>query len=70
METLYCSVNQALTRVHIGRSYLYLRLADGTIRSVKAGNKRLIDVASLDTWAASLPEVPLMRSTDEKGAGA
>jgi excisionase family DNA binding protein len=68
MDTTYCTVTQATRRVSIGRSFLYLRLADGSIRSVKAGNKRLIDVSSLDAWAASLPEVPLMHSTIEKGA--
>jgi hypothetical protein len=68
MDTTYCSVTKALTRVHIGRSYLYLRLADGSIRSRKAGKKRLIEVASLDAWAASLPEVPLQQTAMAKEA--
>ena len=54
-----CSIPDALVRTGIGRSFLYERLADGSIRSVKAGRRRLVDVASLDQWAASLPESQL-----------
>ncbi len=50
-----CSIPSALARTGIGRSFLYERLAEGSIRSVKAGRRRLIDVASLDQWCASLP---------------
>lgn len=39
----------------ISRTFLYERLADGSIRAVKAGAKTLIDVQSLTAWAASLP---------------
>jgi excisionase family DNA binding protein len=58
-----CSIPSALARTGIGRSFLYMRLADGSIRSVKAGRRRLVDVASLDRWAASLPELALKQST-------
>jgi excisionase family DNA binding protein len=64
MEPKFCTIPQSLTRVSIGRSYLYERLADGSIRSVKAGRRRLVDVASLDAWAAALPESQLKQSTD------
>jgi len=67
METKLCSIPQALTRVHIGRSFLYERLADGSIRSVKAGRRRLVDVASLDAWASQLPQSQLKQSAIEKG---
>lgn len=39
----------------ISRSYLYLVLARGGIRSVKAGKRRLVLVDSLRTWLQSLP---------------
>jgi excisionase family DNA binding protein len=58
-DTLLCSIPEALERVSVGRSFLYERLADGSIRSVKAGKRRLVDVASLTAWAASLPESQL-----------
>lgn len=54
-----CSIPDALARTGVGRSFLYMRLADGSIRSVKAGRRRLVDVASLNQWAASLPEQAL-----------
>jgi excisionase family DNA binding protein len=57
--TILCTIPEALARTGIGRSFLYERLADGSIRSVKAGKRRLVDVVSLATWAASLPESPL-----------
>ena len=57
-ETLL-SIPNALSRVGIGRSFLYERLADGSIASVKAGRRRLVVAASLDAWAASLPTAQL-----------
>ena len=63
METLLISIPEALTRIGIGRSFLYERLADGSIRSVKAGRRRLVDAASLQAWAASLPTSELKQST-------
>lgn len=62
MEMKFCSIPQALGRVNIGRSFLYERLADGSIRSVKAGRRRLVDVASLDAWATALPESQLKQA--------
>jgi excisionase family DNA binding protein len=56
MTPILCSIPSALARTGVGRSFLYERLADGSIRSVKAGRRRLVDVASLTAWAASLPE--------------
>lgn len=59
MHTLLISIPEALARIGIGRSFLYERLADGSIRSVKAGRRRLVDAASLQASAASLPESQL-----------
>jgi len=55
---LLCSVIEAARLLGIGRSATYLLISDGTIRSVHHGRRRLVDVASLTAWAASLPEVP------------
>jgi excisionase family DNA binding protein len=62
MNTLLISIPEALARTGIGRSFLYERLADGSIRSVKAGRRRLVDAASLSEWAANLPESQLKKS--------
>lgn len=55
-EAILISIPEALARTGIGRSFLYERLADGSVRSVKAGRRRLVDAASLQAWAAALPE--------------
>ncbi len=39
----------------ISRSYLYQVMARGDVRSIKAGRRRLVLVASLRTWLQSLP---------------
>lgn len=62
MNTLLISIPEALVRTGVGRSFLYERLAEGSIRSVKAGRRRLVDAASLKAWAASLPESQLKQS--------
>jgi excisionase family DNA binding protein len=62
MDALLISIPEALARTGIGRSFLYERLADGSIRSVKAGRRRLVDAASLQLWAASLPESQLKQA--------
>lgn len=61
MSSLLIGVPEAMAQVGIGRSFLYERLADGSIRSVKAGRRRLVDAASLREWAASLPEQGLKK---------
>lgn len=60
--SILLTIPEALARVSVGRSYFYERLAEGCIRSVKAGRRRLIDAASLQNWAASLPESQLKQS--------
>lgn len=55
-ESLLISISEACARIGIGRSFLYERLAEGSIRSVKAGRRRLVDAASLREWANSLSE--------------
>ncbi len=58
-QFLLVSISDACARAGVGRSFLYERMADGSVRSVKAGRRRLVDLASLEAWAASLPESPL-----------
>jgi excisionase family DNA binding protein len=52
---LLVTIPNALRLVEVGRSYLYELLSSGAIRSVRAGKRRLVDVSSLNKWAASLP---------------
>jgi len=63
--SLLISIPEALARTGIGRSFLYERLAEGSIRSVKAGRRRLVDAGSLEAWAASLPESQLKQAAKE-----
>ena len=67
METLLISIPEALARTGIGRSFLYELLANHSIRSVKAGRRRLVDAASLRAWVAGLPISELKQSTVAKG---
>lgn len=60
--SLLISIPEACARTGVGRSFLYERLSDGSIKSVKAGRRRLVDAASLQAWTESLPTVPLKRT--------
>jgi len=61
------SIPEAVSRSGISRSFLYERLADGSIDSVKAGKRRLVVVASLNHWAANLPTSQLKSTAPLKG---
>jgi excisionase family DNA binding protein len=53
----------------ISRSYLYQVMARGEVRSIKAGRRRLVLVASLRAWLQSLPSEGLAsdyRSVSQK----
>jgi predicted DNA-binding transcriptional regulator AlpA len=52
-------IPEALARSGIGRSFLYQRLADGSVESRKAGRRRLVVATSLSAWMANLPTVSL-----------
>ncbi|WP_396127433.1 excisionase family DNA-binding protein [Acidicapsa acidisoli] len=60
------SIPAAAHRLSISRSRLYELLAEGGIRSVKSGRRRLVDAASLNQWAANLPQQQLKQSTASK----
>ena len=49
-EALLLTVNQAATRLGIGRSFLYDLLMRGEIQSVKLGRARRIPVAALEQF--------------------
>jgi hypothetical protein len=62
-NSILIPITEAVTRTGLSRSFLYMRLADGSIDSVKAGKRRLVVVASLNLWAANLPTSQLKQST-------
>ena len=64
---LLCTVPEAASMASVSRSFIYERLAEGAIRSVKAGKRRLVDVASLTAWTASLP-TSVLKVTTRGGA--
>ena len=67
LEPIMVSVTQGARLLGCGRSVLYVHMASGAIRSVKLGRKRLIDVASLKLFAASLPTHELNQAGVSKG---
>ena len=58
---IFISVNEAAKRLSCGITLIYEHISKGSFRTVKLGKKRLIDVASLELFAASL--------TNESGNG-
>jgi excisionase family DNA binding protein len=58
---IFISVPEAAKRLSIGVTLLYSHISKGSFRTVKLGKKRLIDVDSLNCFAASLQ--------DESGKG-
>lgn len=58
---IFISVSEASKRLSCGITLIYEQINAGCYRSVKLGKKRLIDVSSLETFAASL--------TNESGKG-
>ena len=67
LEPILVSVTQGAQLLGCGRSVLYVHMASGAIRSVKLGRKRLVDVASLKLFAASLPSHQLNSAAAPKG---
>lgn len=66
-QSILIGIPQAAALVGVSRSFLYERLAEGSIRSVKASRRRLVERASLEAWANSLPESQLKQSATVKG---
>ena len=58
---IFISVAESAKRLSCGVTLLYEHIANGSFRTVKMGKRRLVDVASLETFAASL--------TDQSGKG-
>ncbi len=67
LEPILVSVTQGARLLGCGRSVLYVHMASGAIRSVKLGRKRLVDVASLKHFAASVFKVPLNKMLPRLG---
>lgn len=61
-QAILISIPEAARRLSCGRSLLYELMGAGSIQSVKLGKRRLVRVASLEAFAASLPELQLKRS--------
>jgi excisionase family DNA binding protein len=59
-------IKEACNRAGIGRSFMYERMDDGSVSSVKAGRRRLIVAASLASWMSNLPVA--LKTTVQKEA--
>lgn len=51
---IFITVSEAASRLSCGITLVYEQINAGCYRTVKLGKKRLIDVASLEAFAASL----------------
>ncbi|MGK7871506.1 hypothetical protein, partial [Falsiroseomonas sp. E2-1-a20] len=56
---LLASVPEACWMIGVKRSLLYVLIGKGAVTARKLGNKTLIDVASLQSFAASLPSAKI-----------
>ena len=54
MTPLTFTVYQACSQVNLSRSYLYMAIKTGQLRTIKAGRKTLISAAALQEWIDSL----------------
>jgi excisionase family DNA binding protein len=54
-EPITITIQEAIRLSSLGRSFIYEKLSDGSIESVKASKRRLILFASFKTWLTSLP---------------
>ena len=52
---LYLTIAGACAKSGLGRSTIYLALASGELKARKAGQRTLIDCASLSAWLDALP---------------
>jgi excisionase family DNA binding protein len=68
IKPLLVNVNQAATMAGISRSFLYELLAANSIRSIKVGRRRLIEVSSLRTWYKSFTANEGLAAIDNGGA--
>ena len=59
---VFCSVVDAGRLLGVSRSLTYELLSAGSLRSVKLGKRRLVEIASIDEFAASLPIIALKQS--------
>ena len=57
VHTKHINIASACARYSIGKTLLYRLLRDGHIRAVKLGARTLVDVASMDRYFATLPEI-------------
>jgi len=67
MEPLLLPIHKAIVYAGFSRSYLYERLSEGSIQSVKAGRRTLVVVASLKSYIEAMPKATFRQSTVAKG---
>jgi excisionase family DNA binding protein len=54
---------EAAALAGVSRSFIYERLAEGSIESRKAGRRRLVIASSLNEWINNLPILALKQAT-------
>ena len=68
LKPVLATIPTACDFLGIKRTTLYVLMNANAIRSVKLGKKRLVDVSSMELYAASLPEMALNCPSLAKGA--
>jgi excisionase family DNA binding protein len=65
-QPILLGILEAAALAGVSRSFMYERLADGSIESRKAGRRRLVVASSLSYWIANLPVI-VLKQTPAKG---
>ena len=61
-QPVLLGIVEAASIAGVSRSFLYERLADGSIDSRKAGRRRLVVSSSLTNWMNNLPIIALKQA--------
>jgi excisionase family DNA binding protein len=62
MQPTMLGILESAALAGVSRSFLYERLADGSIESRKAGRRRLVIASSLNEWMSNLPVIALKQA--------
>jgi hypothetical protein len=55
LEPITIDVKEAIRLSSLGRTFIYQKMSEGSFKSVKAKNRRLIIFESFKKWLISLP---------------
>ena len=68
-EKVAYSPGQAAAAVGVGRTFIFERIRDGSLRAKKAGRRTLIDADDLLAWVKALPRIAGANDPTRQGGG-